>query len=441
MVEGWFAQGHRMLRPLRLEGIRADSSLDRVVGDPATDDPTFPELHTAVDFTTKLARALLGYGLPVYRLEEALDRLTRSLGFDASFYLTPTGMIATFELAGERHTQVVVASPGTVDMERLGALHALVGRVERGELSPADGSQRIDAILARPPRYGPGLTVLAAGLLSAAVALLLGGSTNEMAWAGVLGLAVGLVGRFGQRSITIGRLVAVLASLFASLAAFGLAATGMTIQPPLVLIAAVITLVPGLTLTIALVELATGNLVSGTARLMGAMVTFLQLGFGPALGHALSKVLPLELLPAVGALPEWTFAFAPLVATGSFIVLLRVRMRDALWVLLSCSLAVAGSRLGGHALGPEVGAFVGAILVGLFSHGYAWRTDRPSLVLLVPGILMLVPGIIGFLSLNSLLEDDPVVALQTGFDMLLIGMAVATGILVATLAVPLRRSL
>jgi uncharacterized membrane protein YjjP (DUF1212 family) len=440
-MDAWFGQARKMLRPLRLEGAGAESTLDRMVSEPASDDPAVRELHAGMSFTTKLARALLGYALPVHRLEQALLRLAAALGFDASFYLTPTGMMATFAVGAERYTQVIVAVPGSADMERLSALHALVGRVERGELSPAEASRRVDAILARPPRYGQVLTVLAGALLSVAVARLLGGSIHEMAWSGAVGMGIAGLGELSSRWFTLGRLLPVIAALLASFAAFALLSAGWTVRPTLLLIASVITLLPGLTMTVGMLELATANLVSGTARLMGAMVTFLQLGFGAAMGHALTIPLANVKPPVVDALPEWSNALAALLATFCFVVLLRIRVRDTPGVLLACALAVAAARLGGQVLSPEVGAFLGAIVVGLLSHGYARTTGHPSLVLLVPGILMLVPGTLGLLTLSSLLADDPAVALMTGFQMFMIAMAITTGVLVATLAVPVTRTL
>jgi hypothetical protein len=70
---------------------------------------------------------------------------------------------------------------------RLSALHDLVGRVERKGISPGDGAQRIEGILARTPRYGPVLGVAAFGLLSTSASILLVGS----GLAGLVGLAVG----------------------------------------------------------------------------------------------------------------------------------------------------------------------------------------------------------------------------------------------------------
>ena len=68
-------------------------------------------------------------------------------------------------------------------------------------------------------------------------------------------------------------------------------------------LAGLIVLVPGLTLTTAMTELATRDLVSGTARLMGAVLIFLEIGFGVALGWQLTRLAPSPLVLAPTPLP------------------------------------------------------------------------------------------------------------------------------------------
>ncbi len=440
-MESWFTQARRVVAPLREWG-SAESTLDTVVASPPARAAIDPEIDGSLEFTMKLASALLGYGLPVHRLEEALLRLSDALGFEAAYYMTPTGLIFTFGSGGEQRTRVVNAVPGDVDLERLAALHELIGRVERREIAPEEGSARIDAILTRPPRYRGPVRVLSFGLLSLAAAQLLGGNATDLAAAAAIALLVGLLSSLSSRLPTLGRLLPAVAATLVSVLSITASRLGLPVHPSILLLASIMSLLPGLTMTIAMMELAMANLVSGTARLMGAVVTFLQLGFGIALGHRLAHSL--FVVPRVEAndgLPAWTQALAPLGAALAFGVLLRVRPRDLSWVLVTCSLAVLGSRGGGTIVGPEVGAFLGAFLVGVVSHLFARWKDRPVLVLLVPGVLMMVPGSIGFLGLSALLAEDPAAAVQTAFEVLMIATALSTGVLLATLAVPPRRSL
>jgi len=62
-----------------------------------------------------------------------------------------------------------------------------------------------------------------------------------------------------------------------------------------VVIASLIVLLPGLALTLSLNELGTGHLVSGTARFAGAIMTFMKIGIGAAVGRQAAQFLPGEI--------------------------------------------------------------------------------------------------------------------------------------------------
>jgi uncharacterized membrane protein YjjB (DUF3815 family) len=60
---------------------------------------------------------------------------------------------------------------------------------------------------------------------------------------------------------------------------------------------------------------------------------------------------------------------------------------------------------------------------------------------MVPGILLLVPGSIGFGSLAKFLDRDVLSGIDTAFTMILVAVALVTGLLVSNLIVPPRRAL
>ncbi|MFP2932509.1 threonine/serine exporter family protein, partial [Pyxidicoccus sp. 3LG] len=207
-------------------------------------------------------------------------------------------------------------------------------------------------------------------------------------------------------------------------------------------VAGLIVLLPGLSLTVAINELATRHLISGTSRLTGAVLVFLQLGFGVALGSRLAMLLPPPLpIPLPPALPAWTQAVALALAPVSLGVLFRARPRDWGWIAAACTFAFAGSRLGALMLGPQLGAFVGALMLGIASNALARLRNLPSVTTLVPGLMLLVPGSVGFRSLSSLLERDVVAGVDTAFTMLMVSVALAAGLLSANALVPPRKVL
>ncbi len=444
-VDFWIVQAARVVRQRTQRSAR--SSFDSLVLGDAVAAPGADGIDASLAFTLRLSHALLGLGMSAHRVEESLDRLAVALGLEIDALCTPTAIFVTMSRAGatsplDVRTRVVRVEPGLIDLERLSALHDLVGRVERKEISPGDGAQRIEGILARTPRYGPVLGVAAFGLLSTSASILLGGSGLDVPIAGALGLVVGALDVVARPVPTFGRLLPSLAAFSVSFLASFLASRGWPLRPSIVLLAALVVLLPGFTVTTAMMELASAHLVSGTSRLMGGIVTFLQLGFGVALGQKAVDLLPdLPELPTSSSLPRAALLAAPLLSALGFTVLLRARPRDARWVLAAVLLGLLMSQAAGPVLGPELGAFTAALAVAGAANLFARLADRPVHLMLVPGILLLVPGSVGFLSVRSLLENDAVSAVSTAFRMALVAMALAAGVLVATAAVPPRKAL
>src|SRR5205085_11369279 len=117
-----------------------------------------------------------------------------------------------------------------------------------------------------------------------------GGSWIDAALAGAIGLLLGVLAQVASRSTDQARVFELLGAAFVSFAA-ALASTVVATTPSLVIIAALIVLLPGLSLTVAMTELATRHLISGTARLMSAVIVLLELVVGVALGEHLAKSL------------------------------------------------------------------------------------------------------------------------------------------------------
>lgn len=313
-------------------------------------------------------------------------------------------------------------------------------QVAHGELPPAAASLRLDAIASAPTRYSVALRLVAFGAASAASARFFGGGLAEIAASGLMGLAIGLAEAGLGRSAA-GRQV--FQPLAAAIAAFLAALVGRFtggVSGSILTLAGLIVLVPGFPFTVALIELATQHLVSGTVRLAGAAVAFLGLGFGVAVGEALGRRAFGPPLPhgAVQPLPPWTMALAIVVAALGFTVLLRAERRDAPWIVASGLLAFSGARAGAALLGPELGAFLGALVAGLYGNAYNRLAHRPVMVALVPGILLLVPGSLGFASVSSLIGDETLVGIQTAFRMTLVAVSLATGVVASSALFPPR---
>jgi uncharacterized membrane protein YjjP (DUF1212 family) len=394
-----------------------------------------------VGFILKMGRAMHGYGYAAHRLEEALSATAKRLGLEAQFFSTPTSIFAAFGPQEAQRTHLIRVEPGETDLGRLADVDRIALLVIRGALSAAEGSRALDRLFQAPPAYGPVLTTAAYGFASAAAARFLSGGIIEIVVAGVIGIVTGLLALLAARSTTLARIFEPAAAFVAAVIA-GSAATLVTPFSVFVaVLAGLIVLIPGLMLTVAMTELSTRHLVSGTARLSSALLLFVTILFGVALGGKLVQVL-FGATPAAAAagLPVWTEFAALAVAPFAFAILLRAHGRDIPWIIGVGGLAYGGARLGAAVLGAELGAFVGAFTVGVVSNVYALVRDRPAQILHVPGVLLLVPGTIGFRSVSAMLERQVVSGIETAFTMIFIATALVAGLLVANVVVPRRKS-
>ncbi len=391
-------------------------------------------------FVLKLGRALHAYGYPAHRLEDALGLVSQRLGLTGQFFSTPTALFVSFDAGDEQKTYLIRVEPGETDLDKLARVDAVAGEVARGVLAPAAGARRLDELEAAPPAYGRLLTTVSFAVASGAAARFFGGGWREIALSAGIGLVLGLLALLVARFPSAARVFEPVAAMTAAFLATVVAARVGALSAYVATLSGLIVLVPGFPLTVAMTELATRNLVSGTARLIATAGTFLAIGFGVALGTALGQgAAGKPPLVAPVALAGWTQWTALAVAPLAFAVLLKAAPRDAPYVVAAGVLAFGGARLGARLLGPELGALVGALVVGLAANAYSRALDRPAAVALVPGILLLVPGSIGFQSLSSLLGRDTIVGVEAAFRMTLVAVSLVTGLLFAGVLLPERK--
>lgn len=388
-----------------------------------------------------LARLMARYGIPAHRLEEAAASCAAHLGLEAQFFATPTAVFAAIGKTGRQRTHLLRLEPGGVSLEKQSLVDGVLRDILADSVSPGDAVRRLDAIVDRPAPYGPGLVVLSFAIAAAAAAVFFGGGWRDVAAGAAVGFVVGAIGLLAEMNRRMARLIDFASGFGAAFLAIALAVVAPPISVSVVTLAGVIVLVPGLTLTTAVTELATRNLAAGTARVMGALTIFVSIGFGVAIGQRLGASVfgeagarPLEL----GVWAEWA---ALVVAPFALAVLFQASPRDVVVILPAGVVGFLGARLGAAWLGPELGVCVGAFAVGLASNVYARIADRPSAVPSVPGIMLLVPGSLGFRSVTSFVEAQSLAGVQAAFSMVLVAVSLVAGLLLANAAVAPRRPL
>lgn len=393
-------------------------------------------------FLVHLGELLHAHGTPAMRLEEALTECANKLGIHGQFLSTPTSLLFGFGEGSAQRTHLARVEPGDVDIGRLADLDEVIDGILDDSLDARLGLARIEAISTSRRRYPRWSIVPAFGLAAGTAACFFRGGELDILLSTFAGIGIGLLALMvgGRR-----RAVLVFESVAALLTtAIGTVAAAYSpeVSSGIITLSGLIVLVPGLTLTVAMSELASRHLVAGTARLAWAATIFLSIALGVGSGRALQTWFPpLESRVDSGDPSFWTLAIALALAPIAFAVLFRSRRRDMLWVLMAGWLGFLGARVGTSFLGAELGVLGGSLLVGLASNLYARLKNRPAVVLQVPGIMLLVPGSIGFASVNALLRDDVLTGVESAFDMAQVGAALVGGLLFANALLRPRRSL
>jgi len=406
------------------------------------------ELRRRIAFVAETARRLHQYGTAAPRLESAIDQLSARLGLSAQIWSSPTALILSF--SDERSdanslaefTQVMRLSPGDIDLRHLVEVNEIADDVIAGKLNIDEGFHLLHTIRDRIGRRGRILEVVCYGLVSGALAALLHSGWPDVAAAGAIGLVVGAMATISENRPRLRNALEAICALAATFLAtlISLYVTPLTLKS--VVLASLIVLLPGMSLTTAARELSTQHLVSGTARFAGAVTTLVKLAFGTIVANEVCKAL--QLVPPTSAhasVPSWAEWVALLAACYSFAVLFRAARRDFALVMASAALGYLITNYGGRSFTPEFGVFLAGLIMGALSNLYASRTSRPGALVREPGIILLVPGSVGYLSLSLIAERDVFLGINTAVSVTAILACLVAGLLFGDMLVAPRRSL
>jgi uncharacterized membrane protein YjjP (DUF1212 family) len=326
--------------------------------------------------------------------------------------------------------------PGQLHLRKLAQLEDVVMRVRRGE--PA-GRALADVVAidtaTRPDP--PALTIAAYVLLACGTALLLGGAAPEAIVSGLAGIAIGALAAAGQRWLRIDRIFEVSAAFVATVIVALWERFVGPVALYVVLIAGIVQLLPGYSLTTALNELANRNLVSGTARLGGVFVTLLSLGCGFALGSGVTgNAVLYGPTVSAGHVTLLSLAGAAILMAFGIALVLHARYRDAGWIVAACAATIALA----HwlpALGiTQASPFATAFAIGLTATFAARAIGIPQSVVLVPSLLVLVPGSLSYESLLYVFQADATDAVSLAVRALLASILIVAGFLTSQLLAP-----
>jgi uncharacterized membrane protein YjjP (DUF1212 family) len=251
--------------------------------------PTRDELRDILGIALQGGQLLLENGAETWRVEETLQHLGVGLGAEwMDIYPTPTGIIISTVAANEHRTRIRRVTNLGVDLSRVGAVLDLSRRAYAGELSRDTARVEMEQVAHMPRAYPQWLTLAVLAVGCAAFGGLAGGGWPAIAL-GLFAAAMTVLTRHGLNRF-FGRpvLLSVAISAFVGTSA---AILGLRLFPsPLpetVVVAAIISLIPGVPMILSIADLINANYVSGLARGAQAALYLSAIAVGTAVSLAL----------------------------------------------------------------------------------------------------------------------------------------------------------
>jgi uncharacterized membrane protein YjjP (DUF1212 family) len=384
-------------------------------------------------FVVRLGAALNAVGEPVYTIQDSVRRVAAAYGAPAARITAfPTSLLVS--LSGET-TVLELTTPrvGPARLDRISALHQLLDEAERGEVEPAEGIRRLDEIRDLEPRFGPLTSIGGYAVLTIGIALILHPAPRDVLAAGCFGLIVGAL-RLATRAPTLQVLLPVVAA-FAVAALTALAVKHDLADPGLrAMIAALAVFLPGAALTTAVLELARGDMIAGSSRLVWSAVQLMLLAFGIVAGIEAVGVSSSQAFSSADAvLGNWAPWLGVLVFSAGVIVANSVPPKAFGPLLIVLYAAWTGQVVGNHLFGGYISGLVGALVMTPVAAIVArLPSAMPVYATFLPGFWLLVPGALSLIGLTRLAGNTS--AVGSGDFLAVVGsiIAVALGVLCGT---------
>lgn len=239
------------------------------------------ELRRAMRLTADAGALLLASGGEVSRVQQTMEIMARCLHIeDFHVYVLTNGIFSSTSLGNVSEVRHVPAV--SIHLDRVEEVNALSRRLAQGELD-LDSAEAALAAIPSMPAYGPRRQLLANAVGSACFGYLFGGGPAEMAAA----FAAGLVETVCQQLFARHRISRLFTDISAALGGSLLVLLVRllvypSLNPNSAIIGALMVLTPGVAFTMGIRDLINADYLSGSIRLLSALLVAGCLAVGVA---------------------------------------------------------------------------------------------------------------------------------------------------------------
>lgn len=356
-----------------------------------------------------LGRLLLASGDAVSDINLRLRSIATVWGApEAQFIVLPDLMMASFDPNRPAHIMSRNLASDHLRLDQVIRVMHLARLAEKGKVQPQETVRRLQEIERSRLRRSVLPEVIGTVIMTFGMALLFRPDDASIPLYLALGLLVGLMLAFGRKVTGVSTVMPVAVAFVTSVVAFSLTGDRYGSASVEALIPALTVLLPGALLTMSAVDLASGEVVSGSSRFLEGMLQLALLAFGIFAAASLLGVQPSTSEASGSGFGAW----APWVGVAVFafgVALRESAPRGILpWLLLVLYVAHLGQIAGDAMFGPILSGFTATlIVVPLVQFLERFDSAPPAFALFLPAFLMLVPGSLGLLGVSELAAVEP----------------------------------
>lgn len=350
----------------------------------------------------ELGASLLASSQATNDVEDTLDRLAaRYDRRDLRVFVLPTLVLVEDPLDTNGATLIFAAGQDQLRLDQVGDVENLARRAAERRTPPGTVLDALRDIRSRRARFGPVLSVFGYTLLTLGFGLVLNPTVTALPVYLVLGVIVGSIVLIGSRVATLSLILPVLTAFSVTLL-ISLLVRPLVHDDALRLVApSLVSFLPGLTLTIAAVELTSGQMMAGASRLVYGIARLGLLAFGVYAGLTVAgdPPTPTSTPEPLGAWAPWVGIL--LVSLGYYLYSSAPR-RSLIWILYALVVAYSAQLLGGTLLGAEMSGLIGAMVaIPAIMLAARFAAAPATAVMLTCAYWLLVPGAMGFIGLSE----------------------------------------
>ncbi|MDH6536206.1 threonine/serine ThrE exporter family protein [Aurantimicrobium minutum] len=388
------------------------------------------------DMLTEAAAAMVSSTYPAPQAEEVLRGLAAAYDADAEIVLLPTLVLTETKKHGVPQMRSVKTS---YRFDQMTQVQSVMAQARHNKEDAHDVAESLRAIATKKPIYPSWLRVVGYALSALGFGAAFRMDLPSLGAITVMGAVIGVLVLNMSRSPRFAALLPLVATFIAGVMVAGISIALDKPDPVRMVAMLVVVLLPGASLTSAIIELVSGYMISGAARLIYAVMILGSMAFGGALAISISRIPANRLEDLTSTMtPEWAaWAGAILYGIGTFLYFCtptRLWLPSLFVLVLSFTVSVFTLPALGVALSAGLATAVGLII--------SWAINARlgggpgDLAIFLPTFWLIVPGSTGFVAMTGEIESAHNLSDVAGTAALTF-FAMAIGMMLATAVYPL----